>query len=480
MTSGRTAGLGDTTRQRETDGGKRGNRRDTKRKRAATSPRTTGDGRVGRLGPRLRGPSPPGPAFLARDRRRPDRTRRHRRRRAARRVRDPRLRHAARDGPHRAGVRHRAGWRAQRRVRGARGRAARHRRAQGRHRGGHAGAADRHRVQADRGHGRPDERRRPLQRPDVRRQRAHRVRRGAVRPGHLRRGPRGGRRRAGCGSRGGGARRRDRRVQRRRGVPADRAGHVRAARAARGADRPADRVPHVRRGVHPDRARDRGAADGVPAPLHPRRPDRHQHDHADPRVDDRARRRDRLLAVHRHAVPAAAARGALAGGRRRRGRRLRRPRRALRGPDRCDRRVRSRVLRARLRDQAGDRLGTRRAHDRPARELAPHRGAPPARSQDRPAEGAVPAGDRRLRGGAREDADRPLGPVRDAEGEGRLPRRPDRRARARGDLRARPARRRRPGHAADRADGSPGVRPPRGGLRGGLQRADPDRRRRER
>ena len=76
--------------------------------------------------------------------------------------------------------------------------------------------------------------------------------------------------------------------------------------------------------------------------------------------------------------------------------------------------------------------------------------------------------------------DRPLGPVRDAEGEGRLPRRPDRRARARGDLRARPARRRRPGHAADRADGSPGVRPPRGGLRGGLQRADPDRRRRER
>ena len=70
---------------------------------------------------------------------------------------------------------------------------------------------------------------------------------------------------------------------------------------------------------------------------------------------------------------------------------------------------------------------TRRAHDRPARELAAHRGAAPARSQDRPAEGAVPAGDRRLRGGAREDVDRPLGPVRDAEGEGRLPRRPDRR-----------------------------------------------------
>ena len=125
-------------------------------------------------------------------------------------------------------------------------------------------------------------------------------------------------------------------------------------------------------------------------------------------------------------------------------------------------------------------IGARRAHDRPARELAPHRGAADARSQDRPAEGAVPAGDRRLGGGAREDVHRPLGPVRDAEGEGRLPRRPDRRARARGDVRARPARRRRPGHAADRADGPPGVRPPGGGLRCGLQRADPDRRRRER
>ncbi len=63
----------------------------------------------------------------------------------------------------------------------------------------------------------------------------------------------------------------------------------------------------------------------------------------------------RLLAVHRHALPAAAARGAVAGGRRRGGGRLCRPRRALRRPDRCDRRERSRLLRARLRDQARDR-----------------------------------------------------------------------------------------------------------------------------
>ena len=42
-----------------------------------------------------------------------------------------------------------------------------------------------------------------------------------------------------------------------------------------------------------------------------------------------------------------------------------------------------------------------------------HRGPAPARPQGRPAEGAVPAADRRLRGGPREDADRPLGTVRD-------------------------------------------------------------------
>ena len=34
-------------------------------------------------------------------------------------------------------------------------------------------------------------------------------------------------------------------------------------------------------------------------------PDRHQHGHADPRLDDRARGRDRLLAVHRHPLQTA-------------------------------------------------------------------------------------------------------------------------------------------------------------------------------
>ncbi len=53
----------------------------------------------------------------------------------------------------------------------------------------------------------------------------------------------------------------------------------------------------------PHRSRDRRAHDRVPAALHPRRPDRHQHDHAAARVDDRARRRHRLLALHRHALP---------------------------------------------------------------------------------------------------------------------------------------------------------------------------------
>ena len=106
--------------------------------------------------------------------------------------------------------------------------------------------------------------------------------------------------------------------------------------------------------------------------------------------------------------------------RRRRGRRLRGPRGALRRPDGRDLGHRPRLLRPRLRDEARHRLGARRPDDRADRELAADRGAREARAQDRPAEGAVPAADRRLRGGAREDADRPLGPVRDREREGRV------------------------------------------------------------
>ena len=189
-----------------------------------------------------------------------------------------------------------------------------------------------------------------------------------------------GRRGPGRRPRRGRAGRRDGRVQRRRRVPADRAGNLRAARAARGDHRAADRLPHVRRGVHPDRAGDRRARDGVPPALHPRGADRHQHDHADPRLDDRARGRDRLLALHRDAVPAASPRGPHPGGRGRRGRRLRRPRRALRGPHRRDRRQRARVLRARLRDEARDRQRARRADDRAPRELAPDLDAAAARA----------------------------------------------------------------------------------------------------
>ena len=99
--------------------------------------------------------------------------------------------------------------------------------------------------------------------------------------------------------------------------------------------------------------------------------------------------------------------------RRFRGRRLGGPRRALRRRDGRDLGDRPRVLRPRLRDQARDRLRARRPHNGPDRKLAAHRRACEARAQDRPAEGAVPAPDRRLRGGPREDADRALGAVRD-------------------------------------------------------------------
>ena len=99
-----------------------------------------------------------------------------------------------------------------------------------------------------------------------------------------------------------------------------------------------------------------GRRDGLHPALHRRGLHRRQHDHAAPRVDDRARRRDRLLALHRHAVPAAPARGALARGCGRRGRRLRGARDALRRAHGRHLGERARVLRARLRDEARHRL----------------------------------------------------------------------------------------------------------------------------
>ena len=167
-------------------------------------------------------------------------------------------------------------------------------------------------------------------------------------------------------------------------------------------------------------------------------------------------------------------------GRRRRGRRVRGPRGALRRPDGRDLGDRPGLLRPRLRDQARHRQRARRADDGADRELAAAGGAGAARPQDRPAEGAVPAPGRRLRGGAREDARRPLGPVRDRERADRVPGRPGADPRPGGDVGARAPRRRRPGHAAQGADQPPGLRPARRGLRARLQRPDPDRRGRER
>ena len=67
------------------------------------------------------------------------------------------------------------------------------------------------------------------------------------------------------------------------------------------------------------------------------------------------------------------------------------------------------LLRPRLRDQARHRQRPRRADHGADRELAAAGGAVAARPQDRPAEGAVPAADRRFGGGPREDARSPAG-----------------------------------------------------------------------
>ena len=170
---------------------------------------------------------------------------RHGRRQAAGRVQDPRVGRPEGDRPHRVAVPVRAGRRAEHRLRRARRAAARHARAQGGDRGRGRAAQD-PRVQARGRQGRHRERRRPVQPGHVLRQRAHRLRRGAVRPDDRGQGPRPRSspwRRPSAQTRRAG--RRDGRVQRRGRVPADRAGRVRAARAARGDHRAADRLPHV-------------------------------------------------------------------------------------------------------------------------------------------------------------------------------------------------------------------------------------------
>ena len=396
--------------------------------------------------------------------RRAGRPRRRVRREPQGRVRDPRLRDAEGDRSDRIRVRLRAGRRPQPRLRGPGGAAPRHAGAQGGDRGGDRGAEDQG-VQADRnGSGRrrgDHQRRRPVRPEHVLRRWAHRLRRGAVRPDHLRGGPRQGRRRGGCGSQRRRLRGSHGRVQRRRGVPADRAGHAGAARPAGCADRAARRVPHLRRDDDPARAGDRRRRDRVHAALPARGRDRHQHDHAAARVDDRPRCRHRLLALHRHAVPAVPARRAVAARRRSRGGRLGRPRGAVRRADGRDLRHRPRVLRARLHHEARNRVGARRPDDRHHRQLAADRRARKAGPQGRPVEGAVPEADRRLGGRAREDPDRALGPVRNGARPCGVHRDAARAARLGFDVGACPPRCLRPGHAAEGADGPPGLRPAR-------------------
>ncbi len=191
-------------------------------------------GALARLDARVREPPVAGRPRVGRHHRRAHPPGRHRRRQPEGRVRDPGLGHAAGDGPDRGGVRVRAGRRPQPRLRGARGRAPRHARASGRDRAGDRGAPDA-RVRPDRrgagGQRRRHERRRPVRREHVLGQRADRLRRGAVRSRDLHGGSRVGRRRAGHRPRGGRPGRDRRRVQRRRRVPADRAGHRRSCSA---------------------------------------------------------------------------------------------------------------------------------------------------------------------------------------------------------------------------------------------------------
>ena len=143
------------------------------------------------------------------------------------------------------------------------------------------------RVQADGRQGGAYERRRPVPQGHVLEGRPHRLLRGAIRPDDRGQGPGRGRRRRGFGATDRRADGRDRGVQRRGGVPAPRAGNVGVARSPRRDPRAARRLPYLCRDADPDRVGDRGADDGIPAPVHPRRVDGHQHGHADPRLDDR-------------------------------------------------------------------------------------------------------------------------------------------------------------------------------------------------
>ena len=252
-----------------------------------------------------------GSSRLAGDPRRAHRPRRHHRRRPQGQVRDPGLGHAEGDRPDQVGVRVRAGRRAEPRLRRAARTASRHARAQGRP-SRPPSRSSRRRVQAAQGKagiesvGDPFATRRSPTTDASRTQRrsSRRRSRPQIDPrSSLSRTP--------------SARRWSRLASppssTARPSPADPAGDPGAARVHGRLHRAPDRLPHVRRDLDPDRAGARGRRNGVHPALHPRRADRHQHDHADPRLDDRHRRRDRLLALHRHPLQTAPARGSFPG-----------------------------------------------------------------------------------------------------------------------------------------------------------------------
>ena len=174
-----------------------------------------------------------------------------------------------------------------------------------------------------------------------------------------------------------------------------------AARHPRRADRAADRLPDVRRGgrADPVRRRSRSARRSRLLFLLAE-PDRLQHDHADPRLDDRHRRRRRLHAVHRHALQTGAARRhASARGRRLRvgDRGSRRDLRRRHGRDLDHRPGRDRHP---VHHEARHGRRARRAHRGALRDVPAARPAGADRHAHRPPQGAVPARERRVRGGA--------------------------------------------------------------------------------
>ena len=306
--------------------------------------------------------------------------------------------------------------------------------------------------------------------PTVRR-RPGRVLRHPVRPHRLRA--------AAIGDRGGrGSATRDRRSGRHAGrvhrggrERAADAGHQRPDRPVRGLRHPARPVPRARADGDPTALRDRRRARGVPDPVPRRAPDPLQHDHRDPRADDRPRRGHRLHAPDRHPVPAVPARRPDASGSGSSRGRDRRTRGDLRGRDGCDLDHRAGVDRPRLHHEARNRQRPRRPDGGAARELPSARSAVAARTEDRPRP-VRPAARRRVPRGAATNTHCRLGAVRLEPCEGRAAGRHRRPAAARLAGARRAPRSGRCGNRAEGPDDPQGVRPADEGLRA---RASPSR-----